>query len=226
MLSLRRRNSLLRNVLRLREVRLSLLLLLTAACLVVASPGAASACSPPAALAAAAVALLLIRRRALVSQAVAAMLRDSLAVQRAALQQHTPDVVVGSSYGGAVAALLLAEGSWAGPTILLAPAFERLTALVQDAAHGATPYAAALDALVARDRDASVPMAILVVHAAADTVVPFAHSEAMAGALPRAVLPLDRGAPGDDHRLLSLGRSAAMQALLDRVCGAWRQASR
>jgi uncharacterized protein len=45
-----------------------------------------------------------------------------VAVQGAALSERAPDVLVGSSFGGAVAAALLASGEWKGPTVLLAPA--------------------------------------------------------------------------------------------------------
>jgi fermentation-respiration switch protein FrsA (DUF1100 family) len=77
------------------------------------------------------------------------------------------------------------------------------------------PYAQALAALVARQGKGMAPL--LLVHAPADDIVPFAHSEELALALPEVVLGLDQAAESDDHRLLSLGRSAAMQTLLDRV---------
>ena len=48
------------------------------------------------------------------------------AVQRAALRRFKPDVVMGSSFGGGMAQLLLARGEWAGPTVLLAPAGEQV----------------------------------------------------------------------------------------------------
>lgn len=162
-----------------------------------------------------AIGLVYLRRGPILSKAVASMLRKSLDVQIAALKKHIPDVVVASSYGGAVAALLLAEGHWHGPTILLAPAFKRVAGLITDRKHGVMPYAQALDALVARQGKGMAPL--LLVHATADNTVPFAHSEELALALPEVVLGLDRAQESDDHRLLSLGRSAAMQALLDRV---------
>ena len=43
-------------------------------------------------------------------------------VQAAALRDFRPDVLVGSSFGGAVAVELLRRGSWRGPTLLLAQA--------------------------------------------------------------------------------------------------------
>ena len=45
-----------------------------------------------------------------------------VAVQSQALREFTPDVLVGSSFGGAVAVSLLERGLWKGPTLLLAQA--------------------------------------------------------------------------------------------------------
>lgn len=46
----------------------------------------------------------------------------SVAVQSAALREFEPHVLVGSSYGGAIAVALLQRGDWRGPTLLLAQA--------------------------------------------------------------------------------------------------------
>src|SRR5688500_14844694 len=46
----------------------------------------------------------------------------SVAVQAAALREFDPHVLVGSSYGGAIAVALLQRGEWRGPTLLLAQA--------------------------------------------------------------------------------------------------------
>jgi hypothetical protein len=46
----------------------------------------------------------------------------SVAVQSAALRAFDPHVLVGSSYGGAIAVALLQRGLWRGPTLLLAQA--------------------------------------------------------------------------------------------------------
>src|SRR5258705_9462415 len=46
----------------------------------------------------------------------------SVAVQAAALRAFDPHVLVGSSYGGAIAVELLQRGLWRGPTLLLAQA--------------------------------------------------------------------------------------------------------
>jgi predicted esterase len=46
----------------------------------------------------------------------------SVEVQAAALREFEPHVLVGSSYGGAIAVELLQRGAWHGPTLLLAQA--------------------------------------------------------------------------------------------------------
>ena len=45
-----------------------------------------------------------------------------VSVQAEALRERPPDVLVGSSFGGAVAVTLLQQGVWRGPTLLLAQA--------------------------------------------------------------------------------------------------------
>jgi alpha/beta superfamily hydrolase len=47
-------------------------------------------------------------------------------VQEQAIRDHKPDLVIGSSFGGAVVARCLERGSWKGPTLLLAAAVRRL----------------------------------------------------------------------------------------------------
>jgi alpha-beta hydrolase superfamily lysophospholipase len=46
--------------------------------------------------------------------------------QADALASYRPDLLVGSSFGGAVVVTLLEQGLWTGPTLLLAPAALRL----------------------------------------------------------------------------------------------------
>ncbi|MDZ7378331.1 MAG: hypothetical protein ONB06_03185 [candidate division KSB1 bacterium] len=45
-----------------------------------------------------------------------------VALQERVLREFRPDVLIGSSFGGAVAVALLHRRAWAGPTLLLAPA--------------------------------------------------------------------------------------------------------
>lgn len=59
-------------------------------------------------------------------QMVTSDFESSVAVQAEALNSFTPDVVVGSSFGAAVAVELLQRGLWRGPTLLLAQAAVRM----------------------------------------------------------------------------------------------------
>lgn len=51
---------------------------------------------------------------------------SALETQRASIAARPPDVLVGSSFGGAVAVALLARGHYHGPTLLLAQAAQKL----------------------------------------------------------------------------------------------------
>lgn len=130
------------------------------------------------------------------------LFRRSVALQRAEVASFRPDVLVGSSFGGAVAVALLREGAWRGPTLLLAQA-----ALL------ATRRAGVLGP---EDRVALPPdVPVLLVHGTKDDVVPVGDSRALASTSPRATLvEVD-----DGHRLETL---CADERLADLV----RQAAR
>ncbi len=127
-----------------------------------------------------------------------------VALQRAELAAFRPDVLVGSSFGGAVAVALLREGAWRGPTLLLAQA-----ALL------ATRRAGVLgpEAQVALPEDVDV----LLVHGARDDVVPLDDSRRLAATSPRArLVEVDDGhrleALCQDERLADLVREVARPA--------------
>lgn len=54
------------------------------------------------------------------------VLAPCLAEARAAIAARRPEVLVGSSFGGGLAAMLSESGDWSGPLILFAPAAFRL----------------------------------------------------------------------------------------------------
>jgi hypothetical protein len=81
-----------------------------------------------------------------------------VAQQAEAIRSFRPDVVVGSSFGGAVAVALLQREAWSGPTLLLAQAAQRL------GVRGRLPTGAR----------------VWLVHARADDVVPIADSRRLA----------------------------------------------
>jgi len=117
-------------------------------------------------------------------------LEGAIATQAAALASFRPDVVVGSSFGGAIAVALLARGLWRGPTVLLAPA-------------------AALLGLTARLPD---DVAVTVAHGVDDDIVPLAHSRSLVeGCAPARVRLVE---VADGHRLQSLVDSGELAALV------------
>lgn len=101
-------------------------------------------------------------------------------VQRAALAQQADsraDVLVGSSWGGAVAAALLAGGEWAGPAVLMCPALSKKESWKLsrgDAALSADDIAGRIAALPEATRSRCV-----LVHGTADDTVGIDDSRAL-----------------------------------------------
>jgi pimeloyl-ACP methyl ester carboxylesterase len=118
--------------------------------------------------------------------------------QARALTALPPDVVVGSSFGGAIAVELLHRGVWAGPTVLLAQAAQKL------------------------GRIATLPegVRVILVHGVRDTVVPIEDSRALAKT---GTAPLVRLVEvDDDHRLQSLVDSGELAELVREVVEGFR----
>ena len=94
---------------------------------------------------------------------------------RAELELHPPELLVGSSYGGAIALLLAAERIWQGPMVLLAPAIFRFSLL---------PFVH--------------PAPVVILHGLHDDIVPIESSRQWAQSLGAQahLIELD-----DDHRL-------------------------
>lgn len=101
----------------------------------------------------------------------------SLEVARAALVEAQPQVLMGSSFGGALALWLAAHGEYPGPLVLLAPAGERLFGL------------RALPVRAGR---------VVVLHGRADAVVPVEDSVRLAAA---SSCEVALWLVDDDHRL-------------------------
>lgn len=117
-----------------------------------------------------AVAWAFVRWRAIRGAAVARSFDACVSLARSALRANSIDVVVGSSWGGAVACALLADGDWSGPTVLLAPATIRAAAWSD---RDPEPVVAAIVAAGAGSR-------VVVFHDPTDDVIPIADSELLA----------------------------------------------
>jgi predicted esterase len=120
-------------------------------------------------------------------------LSGAIETQARALAAFGPEVVVGSSFGGAITVALLARGLWRGPTVLLAPAAAKLG--------------------VVAPLPEGVP--IIVVHGLRDTVVPIEDSRALAETgTPGLVTLLE---VDDEHRLQGLVDSGRLADLVLEV---------
>ena len=127
---------------------------------------------------------------------------------------HGVDVLVGSSWGGAVAAALLAEGCWQGPTVLLCPGLRSKDRWAADAHSGA---AMALTADTITARLAALPMALkarcLLVHGTKDSTIPLADSTELAAATGIALEIIE----GGSHGLGSIVRDGRLAGFIRRV---------
>jgi hypothetical protein len=177
-----KKNSFLRNILRLWQAWMTLFLLLGALPVaLLANPWSGVA------MGVGAIVWGRIRWKSWVALAISKSLTACVDIQRGALAQQEIDVVVGSSWGGAVCIELLVAAHWSGPTLLLAPAWQKVQERIDPER---------VPAVYARLQALSAPIRIL--HAPDDDVVPIAHSERMAGGR-IGLTPV----PGGGHRLLS-----------------------
>jgi len=89
------------------------------------------------------------------------LLQNCVDLHLQAMRLQKPDLLIGSSFGGAVVARLVTLGHYRGPILLLAPAQFRLDWLTW----------------LGQKASASFPSPVLVVHGSKDTIVPVADSE-------------------------------------------------
>ena len=177
-------NSILRNLLRARELKVAGLGMATGLGLSVVGA------RPWPALAGVAIAggWLSQRREHMIATATGRSFDRCVEIQAAAVQRVEPDILIGSSWGGAVAAELLISGVWSGPTILLAPALRK----VAERAQRTDPS----EALGQLERE----QAILVFHDPSDDVVPHADSVELGRGECVELRSVDAGG----HRLIAL----------------------
>ena len=122
-------------------------------------------------------------------------MRRCVSVMRAAICQPAQrlDVLVGSSWGGAVSAVLLADGIWQGPTILMCPALRIRATWV-----GASDSCLSTDAVT--QRLAALPESVKsrcrLVHGTAAGTVPIEDSRALAEATGIQLIEIEGGSHG------------------------------
>jgi len=121
-------------------------------------------------------------------------------IQRAALLQEQPDIVVGSSWGGAVVVELMRRGDWNGPTILLAPAVHRVCTKTRRG----------------DSRDIARQLRgkrIVIFHDPTDDVVPFVDSEVLASEGEFELRSVD----GGGHRLMGICKDGRLADALRSI---------
>ena len=151
---------------------------------------------------------------------IAAALHEAFAasidVQRKCIHDlHSDaDVLVGSSWGGAVAAALLAQGAWAGPTVILCPAVRLIDRWPPGVvpAFGPNLTHAGITAGLA-SLSPSVKARCLLVHGCLDETVPISDSRELSSRTGISLYEVDDG----DHGLGSVAQSGLLLELLQRV---------
>jgi hypothetical protein len=179
-LQLSRKNSVGRMALRLPEVRIVLGGLLATLALTRSSKGALFAGSAGALWAS-------LRKTAVTGQALARSFAACVEIQKKAIQDENPAIVLGSSWGGAVVVELMRQGVWNGPTILLAPAVQRVC----------TKTGQGDSREIARQLRGK---RIIIYHDPTDETVPFADSEVLASEGQFELRAVD----GGGHRLMGI----------------------
>ncbi len=192
-MDLKRRNSVIRNLLRLREPWVVLAIIIGFLAVSVMEGWATQSNSLWFALCAILMSRLWVKLRAkdMTAQAMGKSFDACVAIQADAVRSAKPDIVVGSSWGGAVAVKLLTDGIWHGPTILLAPAAGSVSRRTMR-----NDFEATLQKLNEKCQD--IPVVIF--HDPTDDVVPFTDSELMATETKIELKSVDAGG----HRLLGL----------------------
>lgn len=132
-----------------------------------------------------------LRGKEVAAQAMGASFDACIAIQTKALADAKPDIVVGSSWGGAITTALLAGGIWHGPAILLAPASELVSKKTRRDD---------IDTTLEKLKNNCADIPVIIFHDPSDDVVPFADSERLANVAGLELRSVEAGG----HRLLGL----------------------
>mmetsp|Transcript_47159 Transcript_47159/g.112007 ORF Transcript_47159/g.112007 Transcript_47159/m.112007 type:complete len:228 (+) Transcript_47159:80-763(+) len=126
---------------------------------------------------------------------------------------ETGGVLVGSSWGGAVAVLAIAKGLWKGPAVLIAPAYGAAVGRSgwRDPAYAPAEVYASMTRNLAEGSSGRV----IIVHSTKDDTVPIADSRAMAQATGLELVEVEDG----DHGMKCLleGTHPRLKSLIDKA---------
>eukprot|EP01064_Diplonema_japonicum_P038806 TRINITY_DN9530_c0_g1_i1.p1 TRINITY_DN9530_c0_g1~~TRINITY_DN9530_c0_g1_i1.p1 ORF type:complete len:233 (+),score=33.93 TRINITY_DN9530_c0_g1_i1:277-975(+) len=136
-----------------------------------------------------------LNRKHVVKKAVSGSFEACVQVQCAAIREYKPDLIVGSSWGGAVALELIRRQIWSGPCVALCPAYHKIHGMMAsesitlpDGAH------------------------CLIVHGTDDKTIPIANSRELERANANIrLLELD----GENHKLTSAVRSGKFIEIIE-----------
>lgn len=120
-------------------------------------------------------------------------------------------VLVGSSWGGAVATLAIAKGLWAGPAVLIAPAYKlAVGSSVRDPQLSPSAIYTTMAERLAGNRQQ-----VIIVHGCNDETVPIADSREMAHAIGAELIEVE----GGDHRMRCLleGENPQLLSFIEKV---------
>ena len=136
-----------------------------------------------------------------------------VAVMRSAVADCPDGVLVGSSWGGAVAAALVAGGSWSGPAVLLCPALRVKERWAGASLHPSLTSETVTAALAALPAERKARM--LLVHGTADDVVPIDDSRELSSSTGIGLELIE----GGSHGLGSIARDGRLAGFVRRVSG-------
>jgi pimeloyl-ACP methyl ester carboxylesterase len=138
-------------------------------------------------------------------------LEGCIAVHESALSgagASSSDVLLGSSWGGAVALRLLADGIYTGPAVLLCPAHRLIDSHAPALREATTAAISRLAALPATRR-----ARMLIIHGTADTTVPLADSRELSAATGIRLVEVE----GGSHSLSAICRDGRLRQYLEAV---------
>ena len=128
-------------------------------------------------------------RKLIWTEAISEAFDRCVCQQSDCIAKFNPDIVVGSSWGGAVALECMVRGSWSGPTLLIAPSYTAIRlGLGATSPHSARSL---------EDIPTAARRGVLVVHGELDAAIPLENSQQMAATLGVELVVV----PGGDHAL-------------------------